>query len=217
MSDTANSQTQDDGTNTDDNKPQGDQQQQNNDIKNPEAHRASQEAANWRNKYRDLEQQLQQSNPELDELRRFKQEIDDRDKSELEKATGTLQTVTQERDQLKEVVQDLQLKVGILTAQDSGQFHNPLAALKFVPDYKPELGDDGRVTNLGDILTDIAKDHPYLLKEVSGDNEEDDGENENEEGDTSGAPSGSPFNKKKQSGQYDRGYLENKFPALRGR
>ncbi len=183
-----------------------------NPVKNKEAYKASQEAAQYRTKANDADSRAIQIQEEFE---KYKREIEDKEKTDLEKAERDKKELEERLAAAEEERVKANQQLSIINHEDSKKFVSPAAVLKFVTDYKQEVDDKGNITNIGDILSSIAKDHPYLLTDSSG--ESDDKNNESNGASSSGTSSGTPMNGKKGSGDIDKAVLENKYPALRNR
>lgn len=129
-------------------------------------------------------------------------EIEDKDKSELEKATRDLGEVTKERDQLKDQNKELALQLAFVS-DNRYEWKNPKAALKLADLSEVEIGDDGKVTGLDKALQALAKSDGYLLKE------KEDGEGSG--GDEKDPPSGAGGSKKPPNGKFNRESLAKKY------
>lgn len=149
----------------------------------------------------------QEAEQELENLRKWKKEQEDKGKTELEKAQSDLQESVKERDALQSQVGQLQLEIAFLT-DNTYSWQNPKRALQLADLSEVEI-KDGKVKGLDKALEALAKSDPYLLK-----SKEDKGEND--EG--AGGPTGQQHNRKKgEKTGSDRNALMKKYPALRGR
>lgn len=205
----------------------GQQQQQQGTDDNPFAHLPSdadkqkyaQENASWRNQAREAQQAAERQAAELQELRQFREQQEAASRTELENAQHAAQTAAQKATATEEALHKANMQLSVLQSDRIGDFHSATAVLKFIPDYDPKIEANGTITNLGDIFDRIAKEHSYLLKTSTGGGANESKANGQQDGEGAGgaAPSGSPFNGKKQDGSPDRAHLETVFPALRDR
>lgn len=133
------------------------------------------------------------------------QEIQDKDKSELEIANRELASLKERIPELEGTVRDLRIHNAFL-ASNKYSWHNPDRALRIADLKDVEIGEDGDVSGLDKALDSLAKSDPYLIKPA-----DDEGD-----GETGKAPSGASFNGKRQ-GKTDRtrDELVKKYPALR--
>lgn len=180
----------------------------------------SQEAANYRVQLRQREAELKELTPQFEELKKFKEEFDAQNKSEIDKLNDNQSKLQSQLDEVKNSNKQLLQENNFLKSPESGKFVNANAAMKFLSDYNPQFDDTGKITNMKEILASIEKDHPYLINKDAGGSEEIDENKDGKDGensDASGNASGTPFNGKKTDAQVDRAALEAKYPALRGR
>jgi hypothetical protein len=138
-----------------------------------------------------------------DELAAKLKAIEDKDKSELDKATGGLTEAQAKAEKLAAQNQELVIQNAFLM-DNKHTWANPKAALKLADLSDVEIDEDGNVTGLAEALAALAKSDPYLLKAEKDDDDEDD-----EKG-----PTGQPVGKKPR-GNPSRDKLLDKYPALR--
>lgn len=158
------------------------------------------------NKRRRLEAKAQKK--QIDDLMAKVKGFEDADKGDLEKAKGTLDEVTKDRDGLKTKNAELVIQNAFLL-DNKHEWANPRAALRLADLSEVEIDDDGAVTGLAEALNALAKSDPYLLKSKSDDKDDEDKD------DSKGAPgaTGQPPGKKTK-GNPDREKLLAKYPAL---
>lgn len=140
-----------------------------------------------------------------DELAAKLKAIEDKDKSDLEKATGGLTEAQAKAEKLEADNKDLLIQNAFLM-DNKHTWANPKAALRLADLTDVEIDDDGVVTGLAEALDKLAKSDPYLLKSKKDDDEEDD--------DDKGGPTGQPVGRKTK-GNPGRDKLLAKYPALR--
>lgn len=139
-----------------------------------------------------------------DELAARLKAIEDKDKSDLDKATGGLTEAQAKADKLAADNHKLVIENAFLT-DNKHAWANPKTALKLADLSKVEIDEDGTVTGLAEALDKLAKDEPYLLKKAS---DKDDDEDDEPKG-----PTGQPVGKKPK-GNPSRDKLIAKYPAL---
>lgn len=161
-------------------------------IKDPEKKRLADEAAKHRREKNEASRQLAEANKRLKEL-------EDKDKSELEKAQGDLKAHTEKVATLATTNGKLALEVAFLKVAN-GRFRDPDDALALLDRSKIEIDPaEGTASGVKEAVEKLAKNKPYLLKEDEG-----------------GGPSGSPFNQRGGDGkQLDKAQLAQRFPAAR--
>jgi len=175
------------------------------DIKDPKAKLAAESEKNKR-----LTSKLNKNNTELEELRKWKREKESEGQTELDK-------VKTERDELKTVNDELSTnlnrraaQVAILMSPEAKRFRSTKVIDRVIDYSEAEFDDDGNVTNIKDLLDDVAQNYPELLAPVNDDDEDDDEpKNKKNKG-----PSGDPMNRGKNKGGPDREALIKKYPAL---
>lgn len=149
-------------------------------------------------------------------------ELEDKDKSDLEKAQAEAQAAKDEAAKLKQNQTDMLTSNSFLTVKDSPTWHNTSAALKLLDRSLITIEDDGTVKGMEAAVKKLQTDHPYLVKPA----EPGDGKQQQQGGGGQGGggqgggqrPSGSSNNGQGGGGKGpDRKELEKRFPALRGR
>jgi len=129
---------------------------------------------------------------------------EDKDKSDLEKATADLEAANARIAELAESNKKSTIERAFLR-HNKHKWHDPETALKLVDMSDVTVDDEGKVEGMKEAVDALAKEHAYLLKR-----DEDEGEDE-------GRPSGAAFgkNKKDDKGkQADREALLKKYPTL---
>lgn len=148
-----------------------------------------------------------QAMEERDKLAARLKEIEDKDKSEFEKAQGTIKTLTEENTKLKSDLEDARVLIAIYESDGAKKFRS-LNAVRRLIDRAEIKFEDGEVSGVKEALEKLAKAEPYLLSEDAK------GEGKST-GKSPTTPSGSPANKDGNKGGIDREALLKKFPALR--
>lgn len=132
-------------------------------------------------------------------------EYEDADKSDLEKATGTVNELTARAEKAEGNVGRLTLENAFLL-DNTYDWANPKTALRLVDLSEVEIDDDGKVTGLDEALKALAESEPYLLKGKDDEDEDDDEEKPS---------AGQPPKGKQKPGKPNRAALEKRYPALR--
>lgn len=139
-------------------------------------------------------------------------ELEDKDKSELEKAQADAAAAKKEADELKQNRTDMLTSNAFLIVKDSPTWHNSSAALALLDKSLITVKEDGTVEGMEAAVKKLAADHPYLVKPAGDGKDDKDGKNGNQQA------SGSSNNGGGGGGKApDRAKLEKRFPALRGR
>lgn len=155
-------------------------------------------------------------------------ELEGKDKSDLEKAQAERDAAKAEADQLRADRQAMLTSNAFLTVKDAPTWHSNAAALKLLDTSLLTIEDNGEVKGMEAAVEKLKKDHPYLVKT---DSSKDDGKDDKEgkgggsgQGGNGGGGSGQQQSGASNNGgagsggkQVDRGALEKKYPALRGR
>lgn len=147
----------------------------------------------------------QEAETENASLKAKLKEIEDKDKSELERATESAKELNTKVEQLESTNQDLMLQVAFLS-DNTYTWQNPKRALQLADLSSVEF-KDGKATGLDKALEALAKSDPYLLKQ------EDKEKDEQQGGQTGKTHNGKKANKS----NVDMVALKQKYPALRGR
>jgi hypothetical protein len=163
------------------------------DKQDPRVKQLSDENAKRRNEAKALKKQN-------DELAAKLKAIEDKDKSELDKATGTAAELQAKAEKQEKELHDLRIQNAFLS-DNKHTWQNPKAALRLADLSKVEIDDEGEVTGLREALDALAKSDPYLLAK---DDDDDDDQ----------PPTGQPVGKKPK-GNPSRDKLLDKYPALR--
>ena len=161
-------------------------------IKDPEKKRLADEAAKHRREKNETAKQLAAAQKRI-------KEMEDKDKTELEKAQGDLKTHTERVATLETTNGKLALEVAFLKVAN-GRFRDPDDALALLDRSKIEIDPaEGTASGVKEAVEKLAKAKPYLLKDDEG-----------------GGPSGAPFNKRGGDGkQIDKAKFAERFPAAR--
>lgn len=102
---------------------------------------------------------------ELDAAQKRLKEIDDAGKSDLDKATTRAADLEKERDAALERATTLVLRLTVERAAGKMGFHDPDDAFRLLDRKAITMDDDGEPTNVDDLLKDLAKKKPHLVKE----------------------------------------------------
>lgn len=157
-------------------------------------------------------QKAKDAEKERDDALKKLQEIEDKDKSELDIAKRDNEKLKSDFAALQETNQKLALKVAFLSSNDY-QWHNPERALALADLTDVKIGEDGKVEGLKKALDALAKSDAYLLKEQPTDDKSGGGKVTPV---ASGAAAGG-----KRTGSTDaateRAQMLQKYPALRSR
>lgn len=155
----------------------------------------------------DLENALKRmkaADQRADALQAKLKEWEDKDKSDLEKAQGTVQELAKERDQLADRVKTMALENAFLT-DNKYTWYDSRDALRLLDMDGVEVKDDGTVSGLKPAIEKLAKAKPHLIKQ-----------NDGGDGNSSSAASGSANNgTRKGSRQEPPKNYSSRFPALR--
>lgn len=172
-------------------------------IKDPEKKKLSDEAAKYRVRAKELADELAEKTKRL-------KEVDDKDKSELEKAQRDAKEALERAEKAEARALEREVKLAFYDSGAASLFRNPATALKLLDlgDLKPD--DEGVVDNkeVRKRADELLKAEPYLGK---GDSDEDDDEPVKQ---ASGRPTNGKSGKKDQ---LNKEVLAAKFPALRSR
>lgn len=128
--------------------------------------------------------------------------IEDKDKSELERAQGDLADVQKKFEASSAIIDELRIQNAFLTA-NKHTWQNPDAARKLADLADVKIDEDGKVTGLDKALDKLAKEHPYLLKPT--------GPQGGAAGGSSGAPAGSTGSG--HNAKDSRAAIASRFPA----
>jgi len=148
----------------------------------------------------------QEAEKERDEFKKRLDELEGKDKTDLERATTRVTELELETKALTETVRDLRLSNAFLT-DNTFEWHNPRRALSLADLSNVEIDDDGTVHGLAEALKALAKSDSYLVKE-----KEKNGDEEEEVVSTGTQKNPS---KKAKKGDADVEGLKNKYSALR--
>lgn len=177
------------------------------DVKDPEKKRLSDEAAKWRKKFRDEQKRRR------DAEKQGKKD-DDTDGAE------ELETLRQQNAELLQRLRDSEVKSTFSdAAADLGVDPKKMKAARLLlKEHEEDFIEDGVVDadELRSALEEVVRENPYLKAEAKKDEDDDDDEDDSDKAKGQKQPSGRQTNgKKKQSGGLDRETLAQKFPALR--
>jgi len=143
-----------------------------------------------------------------------------KDQSDLEKATGDLKTVTEDRDSYQSKFTTLARTNAFLiaSAQEKVNWVDPAdAQMVGASRFKDlDIDEDGNIEGIRDVVKKLAKDKPHLVSKPSDEGEEEGKSNGSKRG-ASGSGVGSKNNKngKGNSGKPSREELQSRFPGLR--
>jgi hypothetical protein len=165
--------------------------------KDPRVKELSDEAARRRVENKALKTQLEEALQQL-------KGIEDKDKSEVEKATARVAELEAKQAEMETQLQQERIQRAFL-ASNKYTWHNAERALSLVDLSEVTIDDDGKVTGLDKALEKLAKSDPYLIKATD--------EGGSAPKGASGAPAGS--GSKGEKGAADREKLMAKYPALR--
>lgn len=177
------------------------------DVGDLDKKRLSDEAAKWRRLRR--EERL-----EKEKLAARLLEIEGKDKSDAEKLKGQLDTITTERDTLKETVDEQSRELAISRAcRGKNVADEDMVGYFLDKDDVEYLDEDGEVADIGDAVEALLKKRPALVA-TGGDEDEDENEEEAKR-----QPSGRRTDGKQPKGGngLDFATLAKKFPALNRR
>lgn len=157
-----------------------------------------------RAEYDQIKARMQAADKRAADLQTKIKEWEDKDKSDLEKAQGQVETLTQERDDLRGKLKDQALQNAFLT-DNKYSWHDPRDALRLMDMEGVDVSDDGSVSGLKPAIEKLAKAKPHLVKVDDSGN-----------GKGSSGASGSANNGTRKGGKPDppKNY-SSRFPALR--
>lgn len=151
----------------------------------------------------------QEAEKERDDLKKRIDELEGKDKSELEKATKRMTELESENKALTETLRETRLENAFLT-DNTYQWHNPRRALSLADLSDVEIDGDGTVSGLKKALDSLAKSDAYLLKKEEDGDEDDEDKKPPTTASTTG---GSKRSKDKANAEEEA--LKTKYPALR--
>lgn len=127
------------------------------DVDNPAAQRASQEAAKYRVERNDLRKQLADAQAKL-------KEIDDADKSELALALEKVAKAEEELADLRSANRSTLAELAVLRSEEASKFRNPSDILKFVSgdDLVDDEGEPLGSKEVAKLLKGLLSERPYL-------------------------------------------------------
>lgn len=149
----------------------------------------------------------QEAETKAADLEKRLKEIEDKDKSEVERATGKVQELETENTTLKEALKQSNLRLAFVSS-NKYTWHDPEDALRLTDlsdiTWDDKTGEPDKKA-LEKALDDLAKSKPHLVKKA-------------DDGDGAGSgPSGAPANGKRkgEGDELSREALMKKYPALR--
>ena len=167
-------------------------------VRNPKLKALSDENAKRRQQLKDAKQR------EADLAAKLK-EYEDKDKSDVDRATGEAAELKKTNEALAGTNRKLALQLAF-SLDRKYDWHDGTAALRLLDLDGVEIDEDGEVTGMTEAIKTLATKHPYLVKP------KDDG------GPGSGSTgSGQPPNGRKTKQGTQREVLEKKYSALRNR
>ena len=155
-----------------------------------------QENARRRNSEKELRRQVEELSGKL-------KQFEDADKSELDKATGSLAEATAKVEKLTADNQQLRITNAFLM-DNTYKWRNPRAALRLVDLENVEIDESGKVTGLSEALKALAESDPYLLAE----------NNEDDDNDADESRVGHPPAGRRKKGDASREKLLAQYPQL---
>jgi len=103
---------------------------------------------------------LRERNAALEEAERKRA---DADKSESERNAERIAALERERDDERQARREMALQVATIGAARKLNFRDPDLAPRLVATADVEFDDGGTPTNVDRLLSDVAKQHPYLV------------------------------------------------------
>lgn len=119
-----------------------------------DAQEARQEAARYRTERKGLQNRVT--------------EMERAGESEAEKAERERQERDAELEGLREKVRDMEVGGAVRDAAAKANAHNPERVWGIIRE-RVELGDDGKPTNVGELVTELKRTDPYLFRRTEGD------------------------------------------------
>lgn len=101
---------------------------------------------------------------DYEELKKFKDEAEAKNKSELEKLTERATKAQAEAERIKSETSERLIKAEAKAAAAKLGFTKPDKAIRLADLSKAAVGEDGEVTGVEEALAALAKDMPELLK-----------------------------------------------------
>lgn len=171
-------------------------------VKDPDKKRLSEEAAKHRIAAKTAQKELDKANVRLKEL-------EDKDKSEVDKLKSDLEAATKKLEQQLELNKKAAIKLAFYDCGAADLFRNPATALKLLDTDDIEIDDDGEVDSkeIKKRADALIKEEKYLAKNAEG------------EGAGDGNPPSGGTNNGRKGGKADleKEALKKKFPALQHR
>ena len=107
------------------------------------------------------------------ELKARLDELEAKDKTDLENATTRLAKFEEQLAQMTEALNEARIKNTFLTA-NTYTWHNPDRAWRMLDLAEVEINDDGTVEGLEDAIKALAESDPYLIKKANAAQDDDD-------------------------------------------
>jgi hypothetical protein len=169
-------------------------------VKDPEKQKASREAARYRT-------ELRAAQKEREELAKKLQEIEDKDKSEIELKTRDLAAAQAQVEKMTQEIDLLRLEVAFFKSGAAALLNKPAQAVKLM-DLSNVKSEDGKYDEkeLLSFVSDWLKENAHFAA-TSGDDDSDGSKNK--------PNSGQPIGKKPKDSS--EAVLAKKYPALSGR
>lgn len=101
---------------------------------------------------------------EAETLKARLKEIEDKDKSEVERLAGSAKEASEKLVAAEARAADLALRLTVERAATKAGFHDPDDAYRLIDRRTVELDDAGEPTNVEALLKDLAKAKPHLVK-----------------------------------------------------
>jgi hypothetical protein len=113
---------------------------------------------------RDEIKALKGTSKEAETLRARLKEIEDKDKSEVERLAGTARETSEKLTAAEAKAQDLAIRLSVERAARKLNFIDEDDAYRLIDRRAVEMDDDGEPQNVEKLLTDLAKAKPHLVK-----------------------------------------------------
>lgn len=151
----------------------------------------------------------QEAETELEDLRKFKKEAEDKGKTETQRLESERDEAVKAVEKLNETNSQLLLQIAFLS-DNTFTWQNPKRALQLADLSEVEI-KDGKVTGLDRALEALSKSDPYLLKP-----KDDEGNGSHKSSSAGSQHNGKKGSKDKDASEADkRAALLKKYPALR--
>lgn len=136
------------------------------DNQDPEALKKALDAE--RKARREAERSAKAEKDELERLRKEKQEREDAEKTELEKAQAEVERVKREAAEKDEALKSERIRNSVILAASSLNIVDPDAAEKLLDKSAITFADDGKPENISELLNELIKSRPWLVKAKDG-------------------------------------------------